>query len=92
MMMSPPLTSTSMQMIPLLMMSATSTAALTLQEDVSQIFSAPPQVGYCFASLFVGDEDGEDSTVKGSRAHINATARLLEAHPEARVTIEGHGE
>ena len=66
------------------------TLAATLQEDVTQQFVTPPQVGYAFASLCMGSEDGENSFVEGSRAHIIAAAKVLVEHPEARVLIEGH--
>ena len=66
------------------------TLAATLQEDVTQQFATPPQVGYAFASLCMGSEDGENSFVEGSRAHIIAAAKVLAEHPEARVLIEGH--
>ena len=48
------------------------------------------QIGFSFASLSIGSESGEDSTIAGSRARIAATAELLAAFPDSRLLIEGH--
>ena len=48
------------------------------------------QIGFSFASLSIGSESGEDSTIAGSRARIAATAELLATFPDSRLLIEGH--
>ena len=66
----------------------------TLQCDVNNALRVGDRVdnriGFQFASLTVGSEDGEDSSIAGSRARLAAVAKLLEEHPDARVLIEGH--
>ena len=48
------------------------------------------RIGFCFATLCLGSEDGHDSTIAGSRARIIAVAKTLHNHPNTRVIIEGH--
>ena len=66
-----------------------------LQCDVTATFSTDSggfdnRIGFQFASLSIGSEDGSDSTIAGNRARLGAVAELLEMYPEARVLIEGH--
>jgi outer membrane protein OmpA-like peptidoglycan-associated protein len=51
------------------------------------------RIGFTFASLSIGDEDGSDSTVSGSLTRIKNLAHLLaedESEQNTHVHIEGH--
>ena len=48
------------------------------------------QVGFQFASLTIGSEDGSDSHIQGSRARLASIASVLAQMPEARLLIEGN--
>jgi len=48
------------------------------------------RIGFQFASLMIGSEDGEDSSIAGSHPRLTALAKVLIQHPEAHVLIEGH--
>ena len=61
-----------------------------LEHDVSVALGDDNRVGFAFASLTLGAECGADSTIAHSRAHIAAAAKVLAAHPEADLVLEGH--
>lgn len=48
------------------------------------------RVGFQFASLAIGSEDGSDSTIAGSASLIERTAKFLVANEAVSVHIEGH--
>lgn len=48
------------------------------------------RIGFQFASLSIGSEDGEDSSIAGSHPRLTALAKVLIQHPEAHVLVEGH--
>ena len=61
-----------------------------LEHDVLMGLGDDNRVGFAFASLTLGAECGVDSTIAHSRARIAAAAKVLAAHPEADLVLEGH--
>jgi len=48
------------------------------------------RIGFQFASLSIGSEDGSDSTISGSSARITTIAKLMKSWPDTKLLIEGH--
>ena len=81
------------------LVAAAAAAAGSLQYDIRKAFGPlgsdkqeilDNRVGFSFASLSIGSEDGEDSTIGGSKARIAAVAKVLKEHDDVRLIIEGH--
>ena len=70
--------------------------ANTLREDIKTYLGSPAlpegdnRIGFSFASLCIGSDDGQDSTIAGSTSRIASIAHVMQLHPNTRLVVEGH--
>lgn len=64
--------------------------ALRPFESHATVGTLDNRVGFAFASLEIGEEDGEDSTIGMNQHRIAACAKLLKSYPSLYLQLEGH--